>query len=119
VDVEDSTPVVCVRFDLRPGRPVTRPRSAPKPVAKPVPDAAPKAVSKATPQPKPRPKPKPKPIRPGALLLTPGAGADRTHHTLVAVEQAVVAAAVPPGRLPVPAIGQAGSRSGAGRGPPT
>ena len=25
----------------------------------------------------------------GALLLTPGAGADRTHHTLVAVEQAV------------------------------
>lgn len=26
---------------------------------------------------------------PGALLLTPGAGADRTHHTLVAVEEAV------------------------------
>jgi uncharacterized protein len=27
--------------------------------------------------------------RPGALLLTPGAGADRTHHTLVAIEQAI------------------------------
>jgi uncharacterized protein len=27
--------------------------------------------------------------RPGALLLTPGAGADRNQHTLVAVEQAV------------------------------
>ncbi len=27
--------------------------------------------------------------RPGALLLTPGAGADRTHRTLVAVEDAV------------------------------
>lgn len=27
--------------------------------------------------------------KPGALLLTPGAGADRTHHTLVAVEKAV------------------------------
>ncbi len=26
---------------------------------------------------------------PAALLLTPGAGADRTHHTLVAIEQAV------------------------------
>ena len=29
--------------------------------------------------------------RPGALLLTPGAGADATHHTLVAVEEAVTA----------------------------
>jgi len=27
--------------------------------------------------------------RPGAMLLAPGAGADRTHHTLVAVAQAV------------------------------
>ena len=27
--------------------------------------------------------------RPGALLLFPGAGSDRTHHTLVAIEQAV------------------------------
>ncbi len=27
--------------------------------------------------------------RPGALLLTPGAGSDRDHHTLLAVEQAV------------------------------
>jgi predicted alpha/beta-hydrolase family hydrolase len=32
---------------------------------------------------------------PGALLLTPGAGADRTHHTLVAVEAAVRATGVP------------------------
>ena len=29
--------------------------------------------------------------RPGALLLTPGAGADATHHTLVAVDEAVTA----------------------------
>lgn len=27
--------------------------------------------------------------KPGALLLAPGAGADRTHHTLVAIEEAV------------------------------
>ena len=30
-----------------------------------------------------------RPSTPGGLLLTPGAGADRTHHTLVAIEQAV------------------------------
>jgi predicted alpha/beta-hydrolase family hydrolase len=32
---------------------------------------------------------RPRKRRPGALLLTPGAGADRTHHTLLAVEEAV------------------------------
>jgi len=37
----------------------------------------------------PRRRPAPRRRRPGALLLTPGAGADRTHHTLVALEQAV------------------------------
>lgn len=31
-------------------------------------------------------------VRAGALLLTPGAGADRTHHTLVAIEKAAKAA---------------------------
>lgn len=44
-------------------------------------------------------------LPPGALLLTPGAGADRTHHTLVAVEKAVKAwstgtAGAPPRGLP-------------------
>lgn len=47
-------------------------------------------------------------VRPGALLLAPGAGADRDHHTLVAVERAV-------GRLPVVRMDfpsrQAGRRS--------
>jgi predicted alpha/beta-hydrolase family hydrolase len=38
----------------------------------------------ATPQSRPPRRP-----RPGALLLAPGAGADRTHHTLVAVAEAV------------------------------
>lgn len=37
---------------------------------------------------------------PGALLLTPGAGADRTHHTLVAVEAAV--APLPVARVDFP-----------------
>ena len=40
----------------------------------------------------PRSAPRPRPAADrlaGALLLTPGAGADRTHHTLVAIEQAV------------------------------
>jgi uncharacterized protein len=37
---------------------------------------------------------------PGALLLTPGAGADRTHHTLVAVEEAV--APLPVARVDFP-----------------
>jgi hypothetical protein len=52
---------------------------------------------------------RPVPPPPGALLLTPGAGADRTHHTLVAVEKAVKAAtkartgsAVPASRLDFP-----------------
>ena len=31
-----------------------------------------------------------RPTKPGALLLTPGAGADATHHTLVAIEEAVL-----------------------------
>ena len=51
---------------------------------------------------------------PGALLLTPGAGADRDQHTLVAVDNGGRAAAVPPGRFPVPAAGQAGPGQGAG-----
>lgn len=50
-----------------------------------------------------------RPLPAGALLLTPGAGADRTHHTLVAVEKAVKAAtraahgaAVPASRVDFP-----------------
>jgi predicted alpha/beta-hydrolase family hydrolase len=40
---------------------------------------------------------------PAGLLLTPGAGADRTHHTLVAVEQAVTAATgLPVARIDFP-----------------
>jgi len=39
--------------------------------------------------------------RPGALLLAPGAGADRNHRTLLAVEQAV--APLPTARLDFPA----------------
>lgn len=39
--------------------------------------------------------------RPGALLLAPGAGADRTHHTLVAIEEAV--APLPVVRMDFPA----------------
>ena len=38
--------------------------------------------------------------KPGALLLTPGAGADATHHTLVAVEAAV--APLPVARIDFP-----------------
>jgi uncharacterized protein len=38
--------------------------------------------------------------RPGALLLTPGAGADRTHHTMVSVEEAV--APLPVARVDFP-----------------
>ncbi|MGZ4729559.1 MAG: alpha/beta family hydrolase, partial [Acidimicrobiales bacterium] len=37
--------------------------------------------------------------RPGALLLAPGAGADRTHHTLVAVTEA---AGLPSERMDFP-----------------
>jgi predicted alpha/beta-hydrolase family hydrolase len=36
-----------------------------------------------------RPEKRPPAERPGALLLTPGAGADASHHTLVAVDEAV------------------------------
>jgi predicted alpha/beta-hydrolase family hydrolase len=38
--------------------------------------------------------------RPAALLLTPGAGADRTHHTLVAIEESV--APLPVARVDFP-----------------
>jgi predicted alpha/beta-hydrolase family hydrolase len=47
-------------------------------------------------------------VRPGALLLAPGAGADRTHRTLVAVEAAV--APLPVSRMDFPAR-KAGRRS--------
>lgn len=41
--------------------------------------------------------------RPGALLLAPGAGADRTHHTLVAVADAVAAKhRIPTARMDFP-----------------
>jgi hypothetical protein len=39
-------------------------------------------------------------MKPGALLLAPGAGADRTHRTLVAIEQAV--APLPVSRIDFP-----------------
>jgi predicted alpha/beta-hydrolase family hydrolase len=40
---------------------------------------------------------------PGALLLTPGAGADATHHTLVAVDEAVTSArGIPVARVDFP-----------------
>src|SRR6478752_7597455 len=39
-------------------------------------------------------------MRPGALLLTPGAGADRNQHTLLALEAAV--APLPCGRVDFP-----------------
>ncbi len=45
---------------------------------------------------------------PGALLLAPGAGADRTHHTLVAVTEAV--APLPSARMDFPSR-KAGRRS--------
>ncbi len=47
--------------------------------------------------------------RPGALLLAPGAGADRNHHTLVAVTEAV--APMPTARMDFPArkAGDAGA----------
>jgi predicted alpha/beta-hydrolase family hydrolase len=41
-----------------------------------------------------------RPTKPGALLLTPGAGADATHHTLVAIEEAV--APLPVARVDFP-----------------
>jgi predicted alpha/beta-hydrolase family hydrolase len=41
-----------------------------------------------------------RPTKPGALLLTPGAGADATHHTLVAIEDAV--APLPVARIDFP-----------------
>lgn len=44
--------------------------------------------------------PRPRPREPGALLLTPGAGADRDHHTLVAVADAV--APLPVARIDFP-----------------
>jgi predicted alpha/beta-hydrolase family hydrolase len=47
-------------------------------------------------------------MTPGALLLAPGAGADRTHHTLVAVAEAV--APLPAARMDFPAR-KAGRRS--------
>jgi hypothetical protein len=39
-------------------------------------------------------------MRPGALLLTPGAGSDRDHHTLVAIEEGV--APLPVARIDFP-----------------
>lgn len=49
--------------------------------------------------------------RPGALLLTPGAGADRSHHTLVAVDDAVtVARGIPVRRFDFP-YRQAGKKA--------
>ena len=51
--------------------------------------------------------------RPGALLLAPGAGADRTHHTLVAVAEAV--APMPTARMDFPA--RKAGRRGADRPP--
>ena len=51
---------------------------------------------------------------PGALLLTPGAGADRNQHTLVALEEAVAPLPVPAGRFPVPIAGQASAGQAAG-----
>ncbi len=50
--------------------------------------------------PAPSSKTRPRAARPEALLLTPGAGADRTHHTLVAVEDAV--APLPVARVDFP-----------------
>ncbi|WP_208026909.1 alpha/beta hydrolase family protein [Rhabdothermincola sediminis] len=44
--------------------------------------------------------PRPRSSAPGALLLTPGAGADRDHHTLVAVADAV--APLPVARIDFP-----------------
>ena len=41
-----------------------------------------------------------RPTKPGALLLTPGAGADATHHTLVAIEDTV--APLPVARVDFP-----------------
>jgi predicted alpha/beta-hydrolase family hydrolase len=41
-----------------------------------------------------------RPTKPGALLLTPGAGADATHHTLVAIEDVV--APLPVARVDFP-----------------
>ncbi len=41
-----------------------------------------------------------RPTKPGALLLTPGAGADATHHTLVTIEEAV--APLPVARVDFP-----------------
>jgi predicted alpha/beta-hydrolase family hydrolase len=46
------------------------------------------------------PRPTKRPVDPGALLLTPGAGADATHHTLVAIEEAV--APLPVARIDFP-----------------
>ncbi len=59
-----------------------------------------KALPKARPKTRPKTGPKDRGPTPGALLLAPGAGADRDHHTLLAVTDAV--APLPSERMDFP-----------------